>query len=410
MFGAAVLVGAFGVPVAGALAAPPDVWASEYAGVGGPSSNEGEHLLSAASVPRLATAWQQATPGGFVAPAIVNGVVYHAANVDDAGNHGELVASSAKTGARLWSVALPANAKYYRGQTVVGNLVVLPFEGWQQLGGITAVSITTRKVVWSRTRPASADPRNDDGTGGPIVVDSGRVYLDAGNDALSAYNVTTGALLWHMNPSSGWVQGMAAAGGLLYTAGQAGASQDPGLIVYNGATGKLAWKSPNLVGIPVVVGGRVVVPSYQGVAGLAATGCGHTTCTPLWSTSLPDSEPGQILLGAADAHTIFVAASFSDRTSRVERLSVATGKLQWSAKLSVLSVGVPIRAGNTVWVSADGDALLCWSVTATTGTPLRRIAETSNMYGVVQGLAAAAGSLVVESWPDTLTAYRVPGT
>jgi outer membrane protein assembly factor BamB len=400
---------AVGGPAAGATT-PPDQWTSEYAGGQNTSTNLGEQAITASTAPRLAQAWQVSTGSSFVAPAIVNGVVYHAVNADNASLPGRFVALSARTGAQLWSTALAPNAQYYRGQTIVGNIALLPFEGWQQLGGITAVDLTTRKVLWSRSRPPSAtNPSNDDGGGGPIVVDAGRVYLIASNNALSAYDIKTGAVLWHMEPPDGWVEGTAAAGGRLYTAGSAG-SANPGLVAYDGATGKRLWTSPGLYGLPVVVGSKVVVPTYQGVAAVAAAGCGHTTCPRIWSAGIADAEPGTILIGGADPSYVFVTATLAYNASRLIRLNTATGARQWTVNLSRPSGEIPIRAGNTVWLMINANAVRGWSVTATTATPLRTITLPDNSDGVVGGLAAASGSLVVDVWPRTLTAYRVPGT
>lgn len=391
-------------------ATAPDQWTSEYAGGQNASANLGEQVITAATAPRLTQAWQVTGGSSFVAPAIVNGAVYHAVNADNASLPGRFIARSARSGTQLWSAALAPNAQYYRGQTIVGDIALLPFEGWRQLGGITAVDLTAGKVLWSRSRPPSAtNPGNDDGTGGPIVVDSGRVYLNAGNNVLSAYDINTGALLWHIEPPDGWANGVAAAAGRLYTAGYAGAA-GPGLVAYDGATGKRLWTSPGLYGSPVVVGDKVLVPSYQGVAAVPAAGCGRTTCPRTWSAGITDANPQSILIGGADPNYLFVTATLLDNTSRLIRLSTSTGVRQWTVNLSKPSGGIPIRVGDTVWLMINANAVRGWSVTATTATPQRTLALPANSYGAVGGLAAANGSLIVDVWPSTLTAYRVPGT
>jgi outer membrane protein assembly factor BamB len=412
---AAVLTAVLVVPslmFAGSAAAttPPDQWISEYAGGQNTSANLGEQVITPSTAPRLAQAWQVTGGSAVVAPAIVDGVVYHAVNADNASLPGRFVALSARTGAQLWSTSLVPNAQYFRGQTIVGTIALLPFEGWHQLGGITAVDLTTRKVLWSHSRPPSAtNPGNDDGNDGPIVVDSGRVYLSPGNDVLTAFDVNTGAVLWQIHPPDGWPDGIAAAGGRVYTAGFISAA-GPGLAAYDGATGKRLWTSPGLYGIPVVVGGTVLVPSYQGVAAVAAAGCGRAVCPRIWCAGIPDANPGSILIGGADPNFVFATANLGDNTGRLIRLSTATGVRQWTANLSHPSGEVPIRAGDTVWLMINASAVRGWSVTATTGTPLRTLYLPANSQGVTGGLAAANGSLVVDVWPSTLTAYRVPGT
>jgi outer membrane protein assembly factor BamB len=395
--------------VAAGATTPPDQWTSEYAGGANTSTNSGEQLITPSTAPQLTQAWQFSNGATFVAPAIVNGVVYHVANAGNASIPAQFIALSARTGAQLWSTALPTDVWYYRGQTVAGNIALLPFEGLHARGGITAVDLTTHAVLWSRSRPPSTtDPSDDDGTGGPIAVDSGRVYLDAGNSALSAYDINTGALLWQLDPPDG-IRGIAAAGGLLYTGGYV-SYPGPGLAAYDGATGKQRWTSPYLYGMPVVTGNYVVVPTAQGVAAVAAGGCGQAVCPRIWSAGITDANPQSILIGGATSSTLFVTATLSDNTARLIRLNTTTGARQWTVNLAEPSGEIPIRAGDTVWVMANANAVIGWSATATTSTHLRKISLPSNSYGTTGGLAAASGSLIVDVWPYTLTAYRVPGT
>lgn len=392
-----------------AAATVPDQWVSEYAGGQNTSTNAGEQVISAANAPQLSQAWQVASGGTFVAPAIVDGVVYQAVNSANASVAGSFVALSARTGQQLWSIPLEPNAQYYRGQTISGGIALLPFEGWHQLGGITAINLATHQVLWSRSRPPSiTNPGNDDGTGGPIVVDSGRVYLIAGNNDLSAYDIQTGALLWHLDPPDG-IRGIAAAGGTLYTAGYPSAA-GPGLAAYNGAGGSLSWTSPGLDGIPVVVGNTVLAPTAQGVAAVAAAGCGQASCPRLWSAGITNANPQDILIGGADSNTFFVSATLSDNTARLMRFGTATGTRQQTINLAQPSGEIPIRVADTVWLMANSNEVIGWPAGSTSSTPLKRIYLPANSYGTVGGLAAASGSLIVDVWSAGLTAYRVPGT
>jgi hypothetical protein len=162
--------------------------------------------------------------------------------------------------------------------------------------------------------------------------------------------------------------------------------------------------------MPVVAGNYVVVPTAQGVAAVAAAGCGQAVCPRSWSAAITDANPQSILIGGATSSTLFVTATLSDNTARLIRLNTTTGARQWTVNLAEPSGEIPIRAGDTVWLMANANAVIGWSATATTSTHLRKIALPGNSYGAVGGLAAASGSLVVDVWPNTLTAYRVPGT
>lgn len=393
---------------AAAATAAPDQWLSEYAGGQNTSTNAGEQLIGTATAAKLAQAWQVTNGGTFVAPAIVNGVVYQAVNSGDGTVTSSFVALSAKTGQQLWSTLLEPTARYYRGQTIVGNVALLPFEGWHELGGITAVDLTTHRVLWSRSRPQSTtDPSSDDGTGGPIVADSGRVYLIAGDNDLSAYDIQTGGLLWHLDPSVS-IRGFAAAGGRLYTGGYPN-YPGPGLTTYDGATGAQLWTSPGLYGIPVAVGNTLLVPTAGGVAAVAAAGCGQAVCPRLWSAGIADAYSESILIGGADQNTFYATASLVDRTARLIRFSTTTGARQQTINLAEPSSEIPIRVADTVWLMANADEVIGWSATGTSSTPLRRLYLPSNAEGVAGGLAAASGSLVVDVWASGLVGYRVPG-
>lgn len=399
------------VTVPGAAVAattPPDVWSSDAAGGGHTYANTGETAISSTSAAKLKAAWKTTNGSSFVAPAVVGGVAYHAINPGNANDQSTVVASSVRTGARLWSVSLP-ESEYYRGQSVSGGVAVLPFEGWHRLGGVTAVDLSTHKVLWSRSRPASTiDPGNDDGTGGPVAVDSGNAYLLAGNNDLTAYNLKTGALLWHLDPSAG-VKAIAAGGGRLYTGGYPSGG-GPGLVAYNGSTGKKEWTAPGLYGQPAVDGSVVLAPTYQGVGSVAAAGCAASTCKLTWSESF-GAQPDSIVIGAATPTTFFVAFEpTSSDTGRLKRISTTTGTVQWTYRTPQPLGQVPIRAGNTVWVLTDIHTVKGWSVSTTASAALKTITLPSADDGVVGGIADAGGSLLVDIFAGDLTAYRIPGS
>jgi outer membrane protein assembly factor BamB len=153
-----------------------------------------------------------------------------------------LVASSATTGAELWSTPLPARPgtgrSYVFGQAISGNLVVVPYTGWHESGGLVAVNRSTRTIAWTASRPAASPPAGDNTVGGPVVVDGGRAYLQAGEDAVVAYRLSDGALLWQdLRPD--YVTGVAAANGQVVTT-----SDDGGLVVYDGATARACGPRP----------------------------------------------------------------------------------------------------------------------------------------------------------------------
>jgi|GEM_PF-1616400 len=402
-------------------APPPDRWLSTLGTAGGTSTNAGEHVLTPATAGSLAVRWQLAEPtsgglpeyGGYAAPSVLDGVAYHPYSRYSAPQGGRLVASSVTTGAELWSTPLPARPdtgrSYVFGQAISGNLVVVPYTGWHEPGGLVAVNRSTRTIAWSASRPAASPPAGDSSVGGPVVVDGGRAYLQAGEDAVVAYRLTDGALLWQ-DPRPDYVTGVAAANGQVVTT-----SDDGGLVVYDGATGARLWSSPWGNGTPVIAGGRIFVSTAGGyVAAFRAAGCGVAVCDPLWTTRVPSAATGTVAVGAADSATVFVSATIlsptGPNTGAVLRLSAVSGRVAWRSGTLRESVSRPVRLGDTVWVLVFGDTLMGWSATATGPGPLRVLKEPDNALGVVAAISGASGSLLVQSWPRTLTAYRVPGT
>ena len=410
--------GLLAVPTAPASAAttPPDVWSSPSGRVGNPGTNTGEHIIGTSNAAQLKPAWVAGENTESVAPAIVNGLAYRIVNPGKADEHSQLQALSAKTGAELWSSTLPAHRRYLYGETIVNQMVLLPFAGDNVLNGVTGIDMNTHKIVWSRARPASrTDPGNDDGTSSRLAVNQGRLYL-YGNTVLCALNVYTGAIVWRREVP-GFIQGIAASGDRVSTAGfHDTAAPAGGLKVYNGETGVLEWTAPDAYNTPVVVGARVIVPNEDRVSAFSTAGCGAMTCSPLWTTKIGNAYPAYTTIGGADASTLFVdGPSVGDTPlTNLARLSTTTGKLQWQVTLpDSYSAVAPIRAGNMVWQTVETgqtERLMGWSVTATSSKPVATITVQPSDDGDDGNLSDADGTLIVANLNRSMTAYRIPGT
>lgn len=400
---ATVLIAA--APVAHAVTAT-DAWTSEYAGAQNAAYNAGETVIRAATARRLAQVWvRSAAEGTYVAPAIVGGVVYHAVNTATAAPS-TFVATSARTGKTLWTTRLPTDGTYVRGQSIQGHLAVLPFDGFHYAGGVTVIDLRTHKIVWSRHQPEPGNTSNgaDDRTSGPVLVDAYRIYMYDGSNAVNVFRLSDGARLWHLPQTTAWVRGAALNRGVLYTGG------DGGVIAYSAATGRKLWSAPGW-GPPIVAGGRVFSALLGGVVADAAGGCGRARCRSLWTRNFGDVTFNYVALGAASSTSLYAAYTVdgaSGRYGRLQRLSAATGAVQWTGSAGVYP-GQPVRAGDTVWTVDNGATLYGFSVNATSRTPLVRRTEPGG-HGVAQGTAIAGGTLVIQIWPSTLVGYRIPGT
>jgi outer membrane protein assembly factor BamB len=262
---------------------------------------------------------------------------------------------------------------------------------------------------------------------GPAATDGTRVYVRGSSNAVNTYRLTDGGPLWrapltvngHGMPNT--VDGLAVAGGVVYTGGA------EGVVAYDAATGRRLWTGPGS-GAPVVAGSRVLSAVEDGVVAVAAAGCGRLTCPAVWRTRLPDVWRTP-LLGGADGVTAFVTwvraplpqPGIAPREyGMLARLSVATGAVQWSASAGTSS-SVPVRAGGTVWVRnatreyrgpsvVEVYRLMAWPAAGTGTAPLRTIPLGADRSGVHGGLAVAGGSVVVTTWPQYLDGFRVPGT
>jgi outer membrane protein assembly factor BamB len=220
------VAGLLGSSWSGAAAAVPDQWAATYGSAANTGTNAGERAVTAATAKRLQPSWRVTGGARSVSPVIVGNVVYQAVNGYAGDDPSYLEARDVRTGKRLWRLRLPHGLgdAYLNGPSVSGTVLVLPYAGGNhRRSGLTAVDIRTRKVLWTRSR-SPFDAQDTSGTGGPAVVDGGRIHLLAGLD-LSSYDLRTGRALWRKKAPGRGFGAIAAAGGKLYASsvGAAGA-------------------------------------------------------------------------------------------------------------------------------------------------------------------------------------------
>jgi outer membrane protein assembly factor BamB len=429
--GATLLAALLGLALAGtplpAAALTPDAWTAAGADGGNSLNDLGEVTITAVNAGRVSRSWTNTQSGSSpTAPAVAGGVAYHIVDRRNVGLPSTFTATSARSGRTLWTLSLPANADYFRGVTVTGQTAVVPFDGWQRAGGVLVVNLATRRIVWAENLPRSAVAWLDNTQAGTAYTDGTRIYLAGSSNAVNTYRLRDGALLWthritfHDNGTPVRVDGLAVAGNVLYTGGEAG------LTAYDAASGRKLWTGA-ASGTPLVAGGRVYGYGNAGVEAFAATGCGKATCPPLWTASFADKHATGLALGGADSSTVFLTY-YKDlyanpdpaqrRVGVVSRLSARTGQVQWSASIGLDALGL-VRGGGTVWlfneyVRTDGSVanrILGFSTTATRSAPLRVINLPDDDAGFPQSLAIASGTLFQQTWGYAhLIGYRVPGT
>lgn len=416
------------LPGPAASATAPDQWTGSLADGGNSSTNAGETVITAANAGRVTTAWTSTLASAQPsAPMVLGGVVYRVIGMTSA----KFVASSPRTGATQWSIGLPTGVQYGYGMAATSGEVLVAFRGTNGPGGVLAVDVAARRVLWRSFLPASTIAGGGNDYPGVPISDGTRVYLAGASNDINAYRLSDGARVWSVplaynsNGTFRQVDGIVTGGGLVYTTGQGG------VIAYSATTGKPVWRSTlATTGRPVLAGGRVLVNTGNGsgVQAFAAAGCGAASCAPVWTTDLGSPDSGSLAVGAADATNAFITwrttrsgentQCSSVLSGHVARLSSSTGKVQWSTTVGTTTTGL-IHAGSTIWLydeyidssCAGANRVLAYSATATGSTPLRTIPLSAATSGYPQSLALASGTLLRQTWaPATLIGYRVPNS
>ncbi|MGY1625354.1 PQQ-binding-like beta-propeller repeat protein [Geodermatophilus sp. SYSU D00965] len=296
--------------------------------------------------------------------------------------------------------------------------MLIPFQEPRTAGaGLMAVDTSSRRVVWtSKVAPNSA--QSYAWSSHRVYADATRAYVYLSDYTLAAYRLSDGKPQWSVRLEDRQGVGIALGAGVLYVGYE---PRTPGVTAYDAATGRRLWSAPGQ-GTPVVAGSRLLARSGNSVVAVDAAGCGRATCSAVWTRSFPSGT--ELALGAADGSTVFVtyrkpvpANRYGDTYAGViARLSVATGAQQWTTTLGDYSTPV-VRGGSVVWVVNEyrtssgvlASRILGFAATGTRTSALVSIPARQN--GFPQTLTIGGGTLFNKTnVPQTLVAYRVPGT
>jgi len=267
----------------------------------------------------------------FSAPVLSDGVVYVGST------SGNLLAFNAQTGTLLWHQ--PIGQFLNDATPVVVGRVIFVGENRTQ---VSALDATTGHQLWTidtheiiKAAPTYAD---------------GLVLINAGTTTF-ALDAQTGMTRWHFHESgSGWpttatptVQGQ-----MVYVA------QGTSTVLYalNLLTGRKLWSynvGDRLISTPIVVGQTLVLGTWMGtIAGLDAS-----SGTLLWTYNVNrlfkhgGSQDGIAGSPASGAGLIF----FGTFSGHVLALDARSGQLRWWHSVSAPVLGVPVVAGNTLYIS-----------------------------------------------------------
>ncbi len=402
-----------GTTAIAATSAPADQWTSTGAGGGQARVNAGEHVLVSGHLQGLHGAWSETVQEStFAPPAVVGGVAYTAVGSDGPSYFSAVIARNAVTGRVTWETFLPkfdqANTNF--GVSDSGGVLIQPVDSTTLNPGLIGLDPKTGRILWEQHFPSY-------GTVNGYAANDGIVFAQNGN-VLQARNSTTGALLWSLNTltvTKYFEQYGAIANGI--AAGDHAVFLDTsyGLYSINDATGHVEWSADiqassnsNRFGSVAAAGGHVYVAGTE-VEAFTETGCGKSTCTPVWVNRVgnpPTTGGGLMYVGAVTSTTLAVSAALYTTPASfvLASLNASTGATRWTAKSSNGGLGFPIQGGNLIWqqvgLNAEAFPVSCAKVCA----PAAAINDSA--AGEIGGFSVGDGSLFIQTWSQELDVYR----
>lgn len=263
-----------------------------------------------------------------------------------------------------WSVNVGTGSSFY------GKLTASPivYDGkvftLDAAGRVTAVSTSGGSVAW-RASTAPPNEKEQEGFGGGLAADGGRVYAATGFGLVVAFDAKAGKKLWEKGLGSPLRASPTASGERVFVLTKEGQ-----VFCLSGSDGTELWnfqgqseRASILVNTsPAVDGDVVVVPYPTGdlVALRASNG------QPLWSESLARSRTASSLSAMSDAARPAITGGVvfaAGHAGRMVATSQKNGERLWS--LTVASIQPPWVAGDNVFVVDTGGQVM--AITRTDG-------------------------------------------
>jgi outer membrane protein assembly factor BamB len=255
------------------------------------------------------------------------------------------------------------NADIGTGSSFYGKLTASPiiYDGkvftLDAAGRVTAYSASGGAVAW-RATTTPPNEKDQEGYGGGLAADTGRVYAATGFGYVVAFDARGGKKLWEKNLGSPLRASPTAVAERVFAVTKEGE-----VFCLSGSDGTELWKFkglPERASIlvntsPAVDGDTVVVPYPTGdlVALRASSG------QPVWSESLARTRTGSSLTAMSDAARPAIQGGVVYAVGHAGRMvatSQKTGERLWS--LSVPSIQPPWVAGDSVFVVDTSGQLL----------------------------------------------------
>jgi outer membrane protein assembly factor BamB len=337
----------------------------------GPVDQEVENVQAAAS---FQVAWRRGVGEGSsrhqhitAPPVAANGRIY---TMD---SQATVVASDAKTGARVWSADL--RSKERRDRAAFGGGVAFADGKLYVTSGyrfVAQLDANTGAVLW---RTAVESPIH-----GAPTVRGGKVYAIDLDDKLSAFDIATGAEVWSYQGLTEPARILAASSPAVTDTAVVGAFASGELVALLPANGNDLWSQSlsrsnrnnalseirDIAGRPVVFKDVVYAASHSGVfAAVDLRTGGGKWVIPVSSISTPwpagdvvflVSKAGQVICAARETGQVYWIRELNTAETPQKRRGFF-GRLGRGAKIPPYWFGPVLASGRLVLVSSQGQAI-----------------------------------------------------
>jgi outer membrane protein assembly factor BamB len=225
---------------------------------GGTTAITGIYAVQASSGEQLWGALEEFNNGWSVSGAAVAGSEVYV----DANNYssGQIYALAASTGDQTWTT--PVNGGANTSISVSGGVVYASTEWTGTNATVYAVKATTGATLWSYAYGTENWCGGAEAPSPPAIA-KGVVYFQGVDGNLYALKAKNGSLMWVETPNEGecdhYTSSPSIANGVVYINGGDNAGFDANTTAYNATTGALLWSSPSPHGTlempPVVANG-----------------------------------------------------------------------------------------------------------------------------------------------------------
>jgi len=383
-------------------------WSSFGYNAQGTRSNPYEQVLNPTNVSGLALNWTTTTTGfigGNLSPVLANGIVY----IGD--ENGALSALDAASGSLLWTYTDPAMSSSFTDTPTVVNGVVYIIDNH---GTLIALDASTGLVLWTTNLSVGVFSGSPLVVGGTIYASFTQVPPTGLTPYLVALNAITGTLLWQT------ALGRSAAipimmNGVVYA--QVG-SYPAMLYAFDAKTGTILWMSGLSSSASRLAASNGMIyadvftqtPASQHLYAFNASGCGSTTCSPLWIVS-DGGVYGNPLPSPAVSNGVVYLGS-----DQLYAFNAKTGAILWMGASSSTNYNSSAAVANGVVYDATSDGHMyafnasgCGSSTCSPlWTYTMSNAETQSSPAVANGMVYIGGFNSASPNNGVLFAFYLP--